>query len=279
MSDPAPPEKPKKPKGWYSKAEKEKRRVLREARAAQLKVDQADRLERKVVRDRHAKRAKSKNEAVSIGHAKTIDVRIAAGKKKRADQARADAQLRRELQTKKIDDNPHLRRHHRISSFQKMIDDGQLDQDMFEAAEEITKVYEAMTQGLMARGMRVELAGMSGAGPQGIRLTEKLYFAHRKRFVPWANDLSRVQKMIGTPAFGLTIDVIINRKPLRDLEERYGIRNGVGGLIVRRCLIAYAVRMGRKPESAVTEFECDFGIRRRFHRAPDAEAARVFSGS
>jgi len=132
---------------------------------------------------------------------------------------------------------PETKRQFRKSSFARMCDKQEITGDMMRAAQEIERVYMAITAGLWAKPVSMER--VSGSGRPEIALN--LAWAYKRRYKPWADLLSRRKVRQGAPDLAIVIDVLIGCQFLNDLARQYGSRQSILKFIFRRALLEYAV--------------------------------------
>ena len=107
---------------------------------------------------------------------------------------------------------------------------------MYEAAQEIERVYMVICGAVMCRGM--PLAPTSKGEP--VPMAEKIAWAHAKRFKPWADRLSARKNGGGPPALEIVIDVVADGRVVTDIDTEHRWRRGYAKHLTRRSLLEYA---------------------------------------
>lgn len=255
-------ERAKKPKGWYGKeakaarkAERERRRrvretegMLREARARRLGEARAE-------VERHAERLVDKC-------AETRDERAKADR----DYARQAKALARDLQPKLsgVDKGtPHTQRHHRKSSFDRLCDTRCVTGEMLQAAQEIERVYLAICGAVLVRAQTIGTAGLGAPRP----MSDYVALAHARHYRPWADALASIRNRGGWPMLEIVIDVVIDGRQLRDVEKDKRLRNGAAKVALCWALLKYAVMARWSSERELAAFEERNGLHRRLATA------------
>lgn len=140
---------------------------------------------------------------------------------------------------------------HRKTSFEVMHDRGEITGPMYEAAQEIERVYMAICGAVMCRGM--PLAPTSKGEP--VPMAEKIAWAHAKRFKPWADRLSARKNGGGPPALEIVIDVVVDGRVVTDIDTEHRWRRGYAKHLTRRSLLEYAEMAGWAKKGEVLEFD------------------------
>lgn len=129
---------------------------------------------------------------------------------------------------------------HRKTSFEVMCEKQEITGAMFEAAQEIDRVYHAICGALICRGASSEPGGRAAATP----IAERFAWAHAKRYKPWALVLSARRNSGGPPALEVVIDVVVDGRGLRQIETDRRWKHGYAKYLVRRALLEYAEMAG-----------------------------------
>lgn len=143
-------------------------------------------------------------------------------------------------------------RKHRKSSFAKMCDDREIDGLMLQAADEIGEVYDAITCGLTAKSPS-NLDRVDGSRQRD--MVSAIAFAHKARYKPWADELSRRAKRGGPPALETVFDIVIDGWNTSTVDHSRRWRHGFSKYLVQRALLEYAVMAGWAPMSDLTGFD------------------------
>ncbi len=106
----------------------------------------------------------------------------------------------------------------RESTLQRLIRQRKIDPDMERAANEILRIYSALTRRLWARPSLMERLSRSDQPPHPEWLVE----AYLERYIPWTEALSTIR----SPALSILYDVIIDDRPLRQIDKDRRVRNG-----------------------------------------------------
>lgn len=253
--------RPKKPAGWYSKAAKEERRRVTEMRRRDRAVDQAA-----AERARQARRkASDREKGIADALGARVQRKAAEGRpeaeKRHADYRRQAKALRRDLREVKANGEgptPHTARQHRKTSFERMIESRAITPEMFEAAQEIERVYLAITGAVLVRSQSYERQDRS----VGAQLAERTAVAYQLRYKPWADELSRRQKGCAWPMLEVVIDIVVDGRPLDTLDHERGWRKGISKFIVQWALLQYAEIAGWARRGSLRELESSHGIKR-----------------
>jgi hypothetical protein len=127
----------------------------------------------------------------------------------------------------------------------------QLSSRQARAAGEILEIFESLTRGLSGAIRPITMERVdSSAGPRDpfFAMPDRVARLHKERYLPWAErqkavvaerrvDGDRVERLTG---FRLACAVLIDRASLRDLDRRYGLRNGALAQCFREILDDYA---------------------------------------
>ncbi len=251
-----------KPKGWYGKAAKEARRAERERRR---RVRETEAQMREV---RQRKAAASRHDLDL--QADRILTKAAASRQTRAladreyeSQAKA---LRRSIAPKLsgVDrGTPHTQRHRQKTSFDRLCDARVVTGDMMQAAQEIERVYLAVCGAMLVRALDMNGGGRSAPRP----MSDNVAIAHAKRYLPWARELARVRSLGGWPAVEIVFDIVIDGRPIRDVEKDKHLRNGAGKVALCWALLKYAAMAGWIEEGQLSGFEARHGVHNRLAEA------------
>lgn len=258
-------ERAKKPQGWYGKAAKAERKAVRDRKAAErAKIKSAAERTRKL---RQAAAEREKTFADAIGarvQRKAADGRLVAERRDVHYRRQARA-LRKELREFKVDGSggtPHTRRQRRDSGMKSMMDSDLITSEMESAAQEIGRVFSAITIGMRLGAASLEPRSAGHRGP----MVDKLAWAHASRYRPWADELSRDFKRGGVPALAITIAIVIDDMTLTQAERDFRMRRRAIQFWVCRSLIRYAEYMilpaadRSAPGRLVAEVEREWGM-------------------
>ncbi len=175
--------------------------------------------------------------------------------------ARQAKALKRELRTTKVDGSgptPHALRQHRKTSMERMIEKKQLHPEMIQAAQEIERIYLALTGAVLIRSQGYERQDRSAGAP----LAERTAVAYHLRYKPWADELSRRKKGCAWPMLEVVVDVVVDGRSFDTIDQEHGWSHGVAKFIVRWALLDYAERAGWAKAGSRRELESDHGLRR-----------------
>lgn len=114
---------------------------------------------------------------------------------------------------------------------------------MLQAAQEIDRVYMALTGFLVAGSCSIEPRSRATAPS----MPESIATAHAKRYRPWANRLSDKRKRGGYPALEVVIDLVVDMRSASTIDAERGWRHGTAKTVLRRALMEYAVMAGWAP--------------------------------
>lgn len=111
---------------------------------------------------------------------------------------------------------------------------------MLQAAQEIDRIYMALTGALMAGSCSTEPRSRAIAPS----IPESVATAHAKRYKPWADRLSAKRKRGGYPALEIVIDLVVDMRSASVIDCERGWRHGTAKTILRAALMEYAVMAG-----------------------------------
>lgn len=250
--------RPKKPKGWYSKAAKADRAEACDKRAAERKAEI------------NAAAAARKSADHRLALAKADADRLGARIERRARESRdhrTATDLERKRQAHKLQRSmrevvthrdakdrgtPGTRRQRSDSGLRAMMNAGLIWSEMRDAATEIEEVFLAQTAGLMSKGI-----DYSAATGRSCAASDHLSLAYALRYKPWADELSAAFKVGGRPALAITVAIVIDDMTMRQAEQDFGMRRATIQHLVRRSLLRYAEMARRVPEGSVAKLDRD----------------------
>jgi hypothetical protein len=146
------------------------------------------------------------------------------------------------------------------SPLSRLADRGSIGTDELRAAEDIYTAYMAISGELWLKAQKLEKSDK----------TNSLYEPHAivdsvKRYRAWANHWS-VRKKRGDQTLPIAIDVVIDERPLRAVEEDYGLKHGRAAVIVGSALRDYLARAGWASKEDALKYmqaaESNFCLRR-----------------
>jgi hypothetical protein len=136
-----------------------------------------------------------------------------------------------------------------IDAVSKLLAEGRIGEEELRAADEIERVFTAVSAGLFAKA-RV-LDGMAGGSGSGRRpeMAAWLARAYRDHFKPWADRLERLNRdEKHPPLLAITIASLIDGHGLRQIERAEALQNGTAGRAIAVALELYATMAGWRTE-------------------------------
>jgi hypothetical protein len=144
-------------------------------------------------------------------------------------------------------DGPSRVRRSRADVIGRLFADGRLTEPQARAADDIRRLWEALSRGLAPAARRLDVSTKRNS-EQHLSPLERMsgieLVIYRRRYRPWAMAAARHRLGGNGTWLGLTIDAVIENARLRSLERKYGLRNGSAGDVLRDALELYAVGAG-----------------------------------
>lgn len=125
---------------------------------------------------------------------------------------------------------------HSRSPLARLVDAGRIGAEELRAADEISRVFAAISGAMMVRAASVERIDRGGGHGEPAWMADA-----QARYRAWASYWSARAKR-GDPSLKITIAAVIDERPLRSIDHDLRIRNGRAGLVVAAMLRDYAAR-------------------------------------
>jgi hypothetical protein len=167
--------------------------------------------------------------------------------------AQATASARRgaaEPGTERVRPTPETLARRQIDAVSKLLAEGRIGEAELGAADEIERVFTAVSAGLFARARAIDGALGGSAGTQRRpEMAAWLARAYRDHFQPWADRLERLHREDRhPPMLAITIASLIDGQGLRQIERGERLKNGTAARAIAVALELYARMAGWRTE-------------------------------
>ncbi|MBI1773776.1 MAG: hypothetical protein HYR63_00380 [Proteobacteria bacterium] len=132
-----------------------------------------------------------------------------------------------------------------VDAVSKLLAEGRIGEEELRAADEIERVFTAVSAGLFARARALDEAAKAPGSGKRPEMAAWLARAYRDNYKPWADRLGRLHREEKyPPILAITIASHINGDGLRNIERSLHLQNGTAARAIAVALELYAVMAG-----------------------------------